>query len=575
VGPAYRVQRWLLGVAVITTAMLAVVVVSGGFSLDLGLLSIRVHNPLRPSLLAAASTIAYLIADRRRLPDHWRRLGDLVDRGATPIAIGLSVVALCLGVRFGTFSAGSADSYGYVSQADLWLAGSLVTDEPLAHLPIADAELVFSPLGYRPATTPHHIVPTYAPGLPLLMAMAKAAGGASAVYYVVPLLGGALVWATFRLGALVASPRIGLAASVLLLTNPTFLFQLMWPMSDVPVAALWMLSLVTACRGTPRSSLIAGLIGAAALAVRPNLLLVAAALALWIPWIARDRQRHFSNALLFGVGLAPAICAIAFLNWRLYGAPWTSGYGALSATHAWANIPVNVVRYTTWFVQTQGWASLAWVGMLLPLRWPIDPVLRAVGATLIVALWATYMPYLPFDEWWFLRFLLPAIPVMIVFAMLVWQRAFVGALGPAFGPAAVIACIAFTLAHQAAVVRASPIFLVQAHESRYERTGAAFRGLSPVRPVCIAMQHSGGLRHYAGCPTARYDQLPDADLCAALRTFRAAGLHAYVVLDDWERAPFQQRFALPQAVDLWPWPVRWRGSDVTIFDAGPSSPGCP
>jgi hypothetical protein len=368
---------------------------------------------------------------------------------------------------------------------------------------------------------------------------------------------------------------VGLAASALLLISPTFLFQLMWPMSDVPVAALWMLSVVTACRGTPQGSLGAGLIGAAALAVRPNLLLVAAALALWIPSLARDRQRRLTNALLFAAGLAPAVCGIALLNWRLYGAPWTSGYGALSASHAWANIPVNVVRYTTWLVRTQGWASLAWIGLLLPLRWPVDTVLRGVGATLIVALWATYLPYLAFDSWWFLRFLLPAIPVMIVFAILVWQRVLVGVLGPAFGPAAVIACVAFALAHQAAVVRASPIFVVQAHESRYERAGAAFRNLAPVRPVCLAMQHSGGLRHYAGCPTARYDQLPEGDLCGVLRTFRAAGLQPYVVLDDWERAQFQQRFRLPPAVDRWPWPVRWRGSDVTIFDAGGSSPACP
>lgn len=586
-GAPHRAARWLFGLAVVAAALLGVVLATGGFALDLGLFAVRVHNPLRPSLLAAASALAYLVVDRRRLPDHWRRLDALSDRWAAPIAVGLSVVAVGLGVRFGTFSAGSADSFGYVSQADRWLSGSLVTAEPLARLAIPNADLVFAPLGYRPATIPHHIVPTYAPGLPLLMALAKAVAGASAVYYVVPLFGGLLVWATFRLGALMASPRVGLAAGALILTAPVFLFQLMWPMSDVPVAALWTLSIVTACRGTPSASLLSGLIGAMALAVRPNLLLVAAAMALWTAWLtpgsrvgagvesgSRFRQRRVSHALLFAAGLAPAVCGVAFLNWRLYGAPWTSGYGDLATLHTWANVPVNALRYTTWLVHTQGWLSLAWIVMLAPLRWPIDPVLRGLGATVIVALWVTYLPYLVFDAWWFLRFLLPAMPVMIVFAILAWRRVFVGLLGPAFGPAAVIACGALTLAHQETVGRASPIWVVQAHESRYARAGAALRNLGSAAPVCLSMQHSGGLRHYAGCSTARYDQLPEGELCRSLQTFRAAGLQPFIVLDDWEREGFQRRFGLPP-VDRWPWPVRWRGSDVTIFDAGGSSPVCP
>jgi hypothetical protein len=38
--------------------------------------------------------------------------------------------------------------------------------------------------------------------------------------------------------------------------------------------------------------------------------------------------------------------------------------------------------------------------------------------------------------------------------------------------------------------------------------------------------------------------------------------------------PFQRKFGLP-AIDAWPWPVRWRGSGVTIVDAGAAAAPCP
>jgi hypothetical protein len=278
--------------------------------------------------------------------------------------------------------------------------------------------------------------------------------------------------------------------------------------------------------------------------------------------------------MLYLAGLAPGVCGIAVFNWRLYGAPWMSGYSGLSGMYAWAHVEANLVRYMTWLGQTQGWASLAWLGMFAPLRFPIERRLRVVGTLVIVVLWASYVPYLVFDEWWYLRFLLPAMPTMIVFSLLVWRRLWGQLLGPAFGPAAVIGCVLFTLFQQYDTARTSPIWSLREAETRYARAGAALRGMSPSSPVCVSMQHSGGLRHYAGCPTARYDWLKEASLCLSLETFRAAGLHPYIVLDDWEQPEFRRRFALPTHIEHWPWPTRWRDANVTILDAGRAPDRC-
>ena len=82
----------------------------------------------------------------------------------------------CAGLRWGAMVAGGADSYGYVSQAGYWQRGGVVVQEDIIRpSPWPGAALTWSPLGYRPSPhRPDAIVPLYAPGLPLLMALAQA-----------------------------------------------------------------------------------------------------------------------------------------------------------------------------------------------------------------------------------------------------------------------------------------------------------------------------------------------------------------------------------------------------------------
>ena len=170
----------------------------------------------------------------------------------TRLALALAFLTAALGIRFGTFTAGGADSYGYVSQADLWLQRTLIIDEPLAdEAPWRNANWTLTPFGYRPGDRRGTMVPTYSPGLPMVMAAFKACGGAER-----RLLCRAAAWRVDRVAhvcARRASRRdrsLGCLAATALLASPPFLFQLMWPMSDVPAAAWWLLSIVLALRGT-------------------------------------------------------------------------------------------------------------------------------------------------------------------------------------------------------------------------------------------------------------------------------------------------------------------------------------
>ena len=101
------------------------------------------------------------------------------------LIVALAVSALSF--RWSTYSAGGSDSSGYVSQAYSWLYGPLPRPLPVtAKLPWPSATASLAPLGYMAAPGNQGIVPTYAPGLPLMMAGLLRVAGPRGPYFVVP-----------------------------------------------------------------------------------------------------------------------------------------------------------------------------------------------------------------------------------------------------------------------------------------------------------------------------------------------------------------------------------------------------
>ena len=201
------------------------------------------------------------------------------------IAAALAAIVIGTGLVWNTRVAAGADAYGYVSQADLWLRGDLHIDQSFgASVPWPLARWTFTPLGYRPEPDGYRIVPQYSPGLPLLMAAFKAIAGQCAIFWVVPICGGVLVGATYAIGRRLGRPIVGVAAAWLVATSPTVLFMLMAPMSDVPAAAAWAVSVACALGQTPLAAFSAGVAAAVAILIRPNLAPIAGIIFLWLLW---------------------------------------------------------------------------------------------------------------------------------------------------------------------------------------------------------------------------------------------------------------------------------------------------
>lgn len=498
-----------------------------------------------------------------------------------PAVAGAAAVSVCtMALALGADYAGGADSYGYVAQSELWAGGQLYVDQPIAsELPPDISEWVVAPLGFVVQTqsgVPGRLVPAYPPGLPMTMGVLRRLLGQHAVYLVVPALAGLTVWLTFVLGRRLDSDATGLMAALWLAFSPAFLNSALNPLSDVPVTAWWLAALVSAVRPTVRSAAIAGIAVSVAVLTRPNLAPLTAVIALpfGIRWWCQPRARPRVVELGVFVTTAaagPAIAAALFNYW--YGSPFTSGYGSTDLLFSLSHIGPNLARYPRWFVDTQ--TPLVLAGLAAPLvlhgRGAVSGRLRPAAAAWMLLsfaalVWGAYLAYYYFDAWWYLRFLLPSYPALIVLASAALVFVLRRTAAPGLLGAILIVLIA---AHGLNFCWKQSVFDIAAGEARYQRVGEFVGRSLSERSLLLSMQHSGSLRYYSHLTTLRYDLIPDDRLDAIVAHFAARGRPVYIVVDEWEKEPFRQRFAPRNALGALEWTpmaVSSGGMPVSIYD---------
>ena len=580
--------RSLVGIlALVALAWACVLLVVGGFTLHLGWLRLGARDATRALLAATVFIVSYVFLagpERLRSDAAWiaRPLGGrtaaiqeaLRRRAAIPAAI-VSLFTLLAGIGYGTFVAGGSDSYGYVSQAELWESGNLHVRQPLAAaLPWSNALFTLSPLGYAPGTSGQDIVPTYPPGLPLLMAASRKVLGSNGQYYVVPALAALAVWLTFLLGrSLTGRASVGFSAALVLAASSPFLLMTMLPMSDVPAAAAWTLALLLALNGSVAASFASGAAAALAVLIRPNLVPVALVFAVSLLWRpARTRGVRLAalwSPLAFVCGLVPGLVSVGVLNNDLYGSPLRSGYGDLRQIYALGYFPINFLGFLRWIVGSG--CSYVLVGTAAAWAiWPRTMRPQHAGAPtrlllggFILAIWLSYVFYQPYDAWWCLRFLLPIWPVSIVLAAALATGLFARMRLPAVS--AVLVGVAVLLAAwgcQAA--RAQSGFRLD--EQRYVAAAAYVARHTEPDALVLSMQHSGSLRYYAGRVTIRYERLDPRSLDRDVDALSRLGYHTYIVLDDSEVPAFKEHFASGNALGRLDWLPVAVISSVRVYD---------
>ena len=179
---------------------------------------------------------------------------------------------------------------------------------------------------------------------------------------------------------------------------------------------------------------------------------------------------------------------------------------------------------------------------------------------------ASYLPYAVFTEWSYLRFLLPAFPLLFVLAGALLVNASL-CLPPSIRGTVFV--MALTIACSVNIVRAEQeqAFNLRRYESRYRIAGRYLNAALGPEAVIVTVQESGSARYYAKVPILRWDQL-GVDLDAALAAVRAIGRHPVLLVEDWEAPDLRRKFPSSANARL-DWPARAEFGDETrvrLFD---------
>src|SRR5262245_1016270 len=195
--------RRIVPIVGVTAALwgLLIVLAGGGQVQFLGL-KLSSRHPLLLFWGGAALLAVHALVWRPAIGSRVAALLSLSPRRAAVAAAIAAVAAGAVSVHWGSSVVGGADSYGYLSQAGLWLQHEpFVQGDLIRQSPWPLAIETWAPLGYRPAAGRiDAVAPLYPSGLPLAMALLQSVFGYCAAFAVVPISAGAAVALTFVLG---------------------------------------------------------------------------------------------------------------------------------------------------------------------------------------------------------------------------------------------------------------------------------------------------------------------------------------------------------------------------------------
>ena len=392
-----------------------------------------------------------------------------------------------------------------------------------------------SPWDSSPPEAPtEQLVPTYPPGLPLLLVPASYVAGwdhaGDLILLVHSLAGLALV---FALGRACGLPGAwSLAGAAILAASPLYLFTSLQALSDVPATAWATATVVAALKSRERTgwALVSGACISVGFLIRPNNFLIA------IPVVIAMGLSPRRLALV-AVGSLPGILAFMAINRAAYGGPLQVGYGAIGNEFHSALIPGTLGFYLRWLPLLLSPVVLFAPSILALLK--RAPRLTCVLASWAIAYGAFFSAYRwTHEQWWFLRFLLPAAPALIVSGLLVpylWLEWVKGrrprALARFLPVLLVAACICIELGQSGPLAEARAI----GHgERKYGRVASWLSGHAPKESAVAVSQASGALFYFTPFTLLRYEEMRPAIAQRAEAALQSEARPLYAVLFPFE-----------------------------------------
>ena len=461
---------------------------------------------------------------------------DPIRRRAATVAmlLALALYAVVLVEHVGAVAGGS-DSSGYMNHARLLASGHIhVPPRTVAGLPQADAPyFLYVPLGFKPAWNGDGLVPTYPTGFALFVLALKPIAGwrhAGDLTIILNSLGGLV--ATYALGRMVGLGRKwSVLGAFVVAMSPLYLWSSLQAMSDVPSLAWTTVAVVAALKSRERApwALAAGAAIAIDVLLRPSNLLAFLPVAIALGLSPR-------RWILLIMGGLPGAIFYAVHSSSAYGSYFSTGYGDSSSEFSGGFVPATLRHYARWMPGL--FTPLVALVCGLPWLRREKVCTRWLLGTWILAFVTFYSVYkYTHETWWYLRFLLPAAPALVVGSLLV-LRSLLSRAQPRFDPGRSASAFAAALAIVAALswwsIRDLPALSIGRSELRYGYVADWMLENVPSDAVCLTMQASGALFYYTPFTFIRWDSLDSGNVGKVEAAIRKSGRPLYAVLFPFE-----------------------------------------
>jgi hypothetical protein len=204
------------------------------------------------------------------------------------------------------------------------------------------------------------------------------------------------------------------------------------------------------------------------------------------------------------------------------------------------------------------------VALALLAPWLLPGGLTALFLAMCAVNLVLYVPYVVFDDWSYLRFLLPTIPLVLILVVAVLDAALRRLRVPGVGWVSATAVVLLSL-QCLREARERPTFVLQRLEARFERAGIFVGHRLPANALVITSSESGSVRFYGARKTLVWDGLEPGLFDRALSYVRAKGYEPYLLFERREEPDFRQRFPESAIARLdWP-PMAEVASQVRIY----------
>ncbi len=481
----------------------------------------RIFTKIEPKLKGPTERLTAFL--RLRLKGPADRLLSVVKTGArifspSRLIIIAAVVGLLIYGYFlvsrASYAVGGSDSSGYASIARSILKGELVqrvTELDLLGLP-DEFTWILVPLAYDLGPRPKSMTPFYPVGFPLLIAAGVLiAGWDYGPFLVSPVCAALSLILIYLVGLELELPRgFSIAGAMILAANPTFISIALQPMSDV-AAACWSLAAIWAALRSRKNGTWALLAGAAfglTFLIRPTGVLLLPP----ILFCLRLKPRILLYFILGGLPLAAIFFAY---NAIAYGHPLQTGYTMIGLHDEMkvAGFATRLGFYAYWLTMTLSpLILLGWLGVAANSK--VCQRIRLMIITWFGAYLIFYASYGIYGSWWYTRFLLPAIPALILGALLTARDAAWMLIKPTIEGdhvwrrrGVLAALLAVTFIFEGHYVRRFDVFNIAAGHGVNADSCRWADQILPSKSLVVAMEMSGALKFYTSRLIVRWERV--------------------------------------------------------------------